>query len=43
VIGGVLAYRDHHHLSWVYAETLAPVVQAVLDRIPTPESDGVAP
>ncbi|NUJ86866.1 acyltransferase [Plantibacter sp. MCCC 1A11337] len=43
VVGGVLAYRDHHHLSWVYAETLAPVVQAVLDRIPTPDSDRVAP
>lgn len=43
VVGGVLAYRDPHHLSWVYAMTLAPAVQAMLDRFPPPTSDGVGP
>lgn len=43
VVGGVLAYRDSHHLSWVYAATLAPVVQAVLDDLPPRTSDSVSP
>jgi len=30
VVGGVLAFRDTHHISWVYAETLAPYVDEQL-------------
>lgn len=30
VVGGVLAYRDTHHISWVYAETLSPYIDEKL-------------
>ncbi|HXH35392.1 MAG TPA: acyltransferase family protein [Plantibacter sp.] len=33
VIGDVLAYRDSNHLSWVYAATLAPTIQGVIDQL----------
>lgn len=33
VIGGVLAFRDSHHLSWVYAQTLAPFLGAEIDAV----------
>ncbi|GAB3616933.1 acyltransferase family protein [Okibacterium endophyticum] len=33
VVGGVLAYRDTHHISWVYAETLAPYVDEQLGAV----------
>ena len=36
VIGGVLAFRDSHHLSWVYAHTLAPFLGAEIDALPPP-------
>ncbi|UOQ57153.1 acyltransferase [Leucobacter allii] len=32
VIGGVLAFRDSHHVSWAYAELLADPLTAQLDR-----------
>lgn len=38
VIGDVLAYRDSNHLSWVYAATLAPTVQGVIDESAAAES-----
>jgi peptidoglycan/LPS O-acetylase OafA/YrhL len=31
VIGGVLAYRDSHHISWVYASTLVPFLAEEID------------
>lgn len=33
VIGGVLAYRDSHHISWVYASTLVPFLGAEIDAL----------
>ncbi|MET0933785.1 MAG: acyltransferase family protein [Mycetocola sp.] len=33
VIGGVLAYRDSHHMSWVYASTLVPFLAAEIDAL----------
>lgn len=41
VIGDVLAYRDSHHLSWVYAATLGPAVRDALDGLPDAASDAV--
>lgn len=32
VVGGVLAYRDSHHMSWVFARTLAPYLGERIDR-----------
>ncbi|WP_411722484.1 acyltransferase family protein [Mycetocola sp.] len=33
VIGGVLAYRDSHHISWVYASTLVPFLAEEIDAV----------
>lgn len=33
VIGGVLAYRDSHHMSWVYASTLVPFLAEEIDAL----------
>jgi peptidoglycan/LPS O-acetylase OafA/YrhL len=33
VIGGVLAYRDSHHISWVYANTLVPFLAEKIDAV----------
>ncbi|MFZ4895667.1 acyltransferase family protein [Plantibacter sp. Mn2098] len=33
VVGGVLVYRDSHHLTWVYAATTAPTLANRLDAI----------
>jgi peptidoglycan/LPS O-acetylase OafA/YrhL len=33
VIGGVLAYRDTHHISWVYASTLVPFLAEQIDAL----------
>jgi peptidoglycan/LPS O-acetylase OafA/YrhL len=33
VIGGVLAYRDSHHISWVYARTLAGILGNEMDAL----------
>lgn len=41
VIGDVLAYRDSHHLSWVYAATLGPAVRDALDGLPVAASEAV--
>lgn len=41
VIGDVLAYRDSHHLSWVYAATLGPAVRDALDGLPDAASAAV--
>jgi hypothetical protein len=32
VVGGALVYKDQHHLTTVFAETLAPFLQRALDR-----------
>lgn len=32
VIGGVLVYRDSHHLNWAYADTLAQPLKQALDE-----------
>ncbi|MFU8946969.1 SGNH hydrolase domain-containing protein [Mycetocola zhadangensis] len=41
VIGGVLAYRDSHHISWVYAHTLAPFLgDAIEARVAPGASSG---
>jgi peptidoglycan/LPS O-acetylase OafA/YrhL len=33
VLGGVLAYRDSHHISWVYASTLVPFLADEIDAL----------
>lgn len=33
VVGGVLAYRDSHHMSWVFARTLAPYLGERIDGV----------
>ncbi|MET0842811.1 MAG: acyltransferase family protein [Mycetocola sp.] len=33
VIGGVLAYRDTHHINWVYANTLVPFLSEEIDAL----------
>ena len=33
VIGGVLAYSDSHHISWVYASTLVPYLAEGIDAV----------
>lgn len=33
VVGGVLAYRDSHHMSWVFARTLGPYLWSELNAV----------
>ena len=33
VVGGALVYKDEHHLTAVYAATLAPYLQRAVDRL----------
>ncbi|MGK9147283.1 hypothetical protein KXS11_06625 [Plantibacter flavus] len=43
VVGSVLAYRDSHHLSWVYAATLAGTVGELLDGLSATGSGAGSP